>query len=149
MTSDSISPSDQRLAAAPLSSTPLGNDLPATAPAEPKTLKERCYWLSFHRIWGVLPDESLEAIAASLQLLTVEPGTDIYHQEQAAIGLYLLKWGSVEIYRQSPVGRTHICYRSAGDLFGYVPLVAATATATYQASASAIARRLERPVADN
>ncbi|NJL48724.1 MAG: cyclic nucleotide-binding domain-containing protein [Leptolyngbyaceae cyanobacterium SM2_5_2] len=71
-------------------------------------------------------------------MLTVESGTDIYHQEQAAIGLYLLKWGSVEIYRQSPVGRTHICYRSAGDLFGYVPLVAATATVTYQASAIAL-----------
>lgn len=138
MTSDSISPSDQRLAAAPLSSSPLGSDLPATAPAEPKTLKERCHWLSFHRIWGVLPEASLETIAASLQLLTVDPGTDIYHQEQAAIGLYLLKWGSVEIYRQSPVGRTHICYRSAGDLFGYVPLVAATATARYQASAIAL-----------
>jgi CRP-like cAMP-binding protein len=138
MTSDSIRPSEQRLSAAPLSSTPLGNDLPATAPFEPNTLKERCNWLSFHHIWGVLPEASLEVIAASLQLLTVEPGTDIYYQEQAAIGLYLLKWGSVGIYRQSPVGRTHICYRSAGDLFGYVPLVTATASTTYQASAIAL-----------
>ncbi|PSN14019.1 RNA polymerase subunit sigma-54 [filamentous cyanobacterium CCP5] len=101
-------------------------------------MRERASWLSFHRIWGQLGEDALQAIAQALALITVEPDTDIYQQGQRAIGLYVLKWGSVEIYRPSPVGRTHIHYRSAGDMFGYVPLVSASDLITYQASAIAL-----------
>ncbi|MGB7084621.1 MAG: sigma 54-interacting transcriptional regulator, partial [Phormidesmis sp.] len=103
-----------------------------------QTVAENSNWLSFHRIWGVLAEESLQAIAQSLQLLKVDPETDIYQQNQTTLGLYILKWGSVEIYRSSPVGRTHIHYCSAGDVFGYVPLVAESTQATYQTSAIAL-----------
>ncbi len=119
-------------------SLPLGHDLDDTAVPDSEAV-EACFdWLSFHRMWGTLGDDALGAIAQALRPLSVEPGTPIYGQGQTAIGLYLLKWGSVEIYRQSPVGRMHICYRSAGDLFGYVPLVAESMETTYQASAIAL-----------
>jgi signal-transduction protein with cAMP-binding, CBS, and nucleotidyltransferase domain len=107
-----------------LQSWPLGHDIAEVAAPDAQTIADCTTWLSFHRIWGRLGQESLRAIAQSLRLLTVETGTPLYEQTQTAIGLYLLKWGSVEIYRPSPVGRTHIDYRSAGDVFGYVPLVA-------------------------
>ncbi|MGF1604497.1 MAG: sigma 54-interacting transcriptional regulator [Thermosynechococcaceae cyanobacterium] len=95
-----------------------------------------CYdWLSFHRLWGELKAETLWSLARSLQLLKVESGTEIYRDDQAPVGLYLLKWGSVEIYRLSPVGKTHMLYRSAGETFGYVPLINGQGNARYQASA--------------
>ncbi len=80
-------------------------------------------WLSFHRVWGQLTQEVINAIAQSLQTLKVEADTEIYRQDLKPVGLYLLKWGSVEIYRQSRISKTHITYRNAGDVFGYVPLV--------------------------
>ncbi|NJN29506.1 MAG: cyclic nucleotide-binding domain-containing protein [Synechococcales cyanobacterium RM1_1_8] len=86
----------------------------------------------------MLTDEVLQAIAQSFYSFDVEPEADIYRQGQSAIGLYFLKWGSIEIYRQSPVGRTHMRYRSAGEIFGYTPLVSAAAVPHYPASALAL-----------
>jgi len=97
-------------------------------------------WLSFHRVWGQLSDNVIEAIAQSLRLLKVEPNQDIYHQGIEPIGLYLIKWGSVEIYRSSLVGKTHIRYYSAGELFGYTPLALHQPMATYRTNAVAIAK---------
>lgn len=98
-----------------------------------------CYdWLSFHRLWGELKAETLDFLARSLQLLKVESGTEIYQDGQAPAGLYLLKWGSVEIYRLSQVGKTHMLYRSAGEMFGYVPLIEGQRETCYRASAIAI-----------
>jgi len=68
---------------------PLGQGADETVPLSSPAVVERFDWLSFHRVWGLLAEGSLRAIAQSLQLLTVEPGTEIYRQDQAAIGLYL------------------------------------------------------------
>jgi len=123
-------------------SAPLGAGLTTTAEPSGSAIAERVNWLSFHRLWGQLTEASLQALARCLHPLRVTPETAIYQQGQTAVGLYLLKWGSVEIYRPSPVGRTHIHYYSAGDLLGYIPLVQAaaeTVTQTlYQASAIAL-----------
>jgi polyferredoxin/CRP-like cAMP-binding protein len=119
-------------------SLPLGCDVSDAIASDPEAVKACFDWLSFHRLWGVLRDEALRAIAQALRRFSVEPGTVIYEQGQTAVGLYVLKWGSVEIYRPSAVGQTHICYRSAGDLFGYVPVVTDTTEMTYQASAIAL-----------
>lgn len=97
-------------------------------------------WLSFHRIWGKLKDEILQAIAQCFQLLKVEPATPIYYENQTPVGIYLLKWGSVEIYRLSLIGKSHIKYRSAGELFGYIPLIGESGNGTYQANAIALTK---------
>jgi polyferredoxin/CRP-like cAMP-binding protein len=101
---------------------------------------ECCDWLSFHRIWGKLKDETLKAIAQCFQLLKLEQGTEIYSEAQTPVGLYLLKWGSVEIYRLGQIGKSHIQYRSAGELFGYVPLVGEAETGNYQANAITLSK---------
>lgn len=105
---------------------------------EELTVSECYNWLSFHRVWGELQERPLKAIARSLQLLKVEQGTEIYRENQAPVGLYLLKWGTVEIYRLSLVGKTHMLYRNAGELFGYVPVINRQEHACYQASAIAL-----------
>ncbi|CAN1212560.1 4Fe-4S binding protein [Tumidithrix helvetica PCC 7403] len=92
-------------------------------------------WLSSHRFLGQLPTEVLQAIAQSFQYFCVEPKTPIYQEGQTPIGLYLLKVGTVEIFRRSSIGKSLICDRHAGDLFGYT-LVAKTDT--YQTSAIAL-----------
>lgn len=133
----------------PTSSDPITNsDQARTIPLQPEDnqirdqeeliVSERYNWLSFHRVWGELQERPLKAIARSLQLLKVETGTEIYREKQAPVGLYLLKWGTVEIYRLSLVGKTHMLYRNAGELFGYVPVINRQEHACYQASAIAL-----------
>ncbi len=109
-------------------------------PNNQQAVLESADWLSFHRVWGKLSQAAINAIAQSLQIIIVEADTEIYRQDLQPVGLYLLKWGSVEIYRQSFVGKTHITYRSAGDVFGYVPLVEQQANAIYRAGAVALSR---------
>ena len=118
-------------------SVPLGTHRNSTPPT-PSIEAERRDWLSFHRLWGTLPDAALQAIARCLVKFTLAVDTDIYQAGQTPAGLYLVKWGTVELYRRSPIGHTHILYRSAGNLFGYMPMMQAEAEASYQTSASTL-----------
>ena len=93
----------------------------------------------WYRIRGFLSQLVL-AIARCLQVFRVEANTEIYQQGSKPLGFYLLKWGSIEIYRSSLVGRTHINYRNAGEIFGCVPLLENKTTAIYRASAVALSK---------
>ncbi|MBE9109214.1 cyclic nucleotide-binding domain-containing protein [Nodosilinea sp. LEGE 07298] len=95
-------------------------------------------WLSFHRLWGQLPAEALAAIAQALHPFRAEAQTLIYQEGHPATGLYILKWGAVEIYRLSPIGKSLIRQRSAGDLFGYVSLMAQGDRGQHQTQAIAL-----------
>jgi len=114
---------------------PLEVDNVSTITTDERLITEYTSWLSFQPVWGQLQQETLQAIAESLYCLRVELGTVIYQARQTPIGLYLLKKGTVEIYRQSPLGKSLIRYRNAGELFGYIPLVANSDEPSYQASA--------------
>jgi transcriptional regulator with AAA-type ATPase domain len=94
-------------------------------------------WLSFHRVWGQLSDAALQGIARHILAFKTEADTCIYEQNQSPIGFYLLKWGAVELYRRSPIGRSHVLYRSAGNEFGYVPSFQSQAV-VYQTGAIAL-----------
>jgi hypothetical protein len=52
---------------------PWSTDIANTAAADDKAVEDCRNWLSFHRIWGQLPAEVLQAIAQSLQCFRVEP----------------------------------------------------------------------------
>jgi signal-transduction protein with cAMP-binding, CBS, and nucleotidyltransferase domain len=128
-------------------SQPLGGRLNQPLPLIPDGTRvvvseqeiEACQnWLSFHRLWGQLSGAALRAIAQSLQIFRVDPQTLIYQEGQPATGLYLLKWGAVEIYRLSPIGKSLIRQRSAGDLFGYVSLMAQGDHGRHQTQAIAL-----------
>ncbi len=95
--------------------------------------------LSVHQVWGQLSSETLQAIAESFHCFCVEPQTLIYQEGQTPIGLYLLKSGKVEIFRQSLLGQSLIRYRHPGDLFGYT-LVANAVEGAYQTNAIALAK---------
>jgi transcriptional regulator with AAA-type ATPase domain/NAD-dependent dihydropyrimidine dehydrogenase PreA subunit len=109
-----------------------------SAPSQEQVVLECSQWLSFHRLWGELPAQILTAIAESLQCFRVEPQTLIYQEGQKNVGLYLLKWGAVEIARLSSIGKSLIRYRSAGELFGYVSLMANPEKARHQTQAIAL-----------
>lgn len=102
-----------------------------------KAIEDCRNWLSFHRVWGQLPVAALQAIAESFHRFRVEPQTQIYQAGQTPTGLYLLQWGTVEIFRRSSVGQSLIRYRNAGDLFGYTLVVNAVEGA-YQTNAIAL-----------
>jgi polyferredoxin/CRP-like cAMP-binding protein len=91
-------------------------------------------WLAEHRVWGQLPEADLRAIAQTLQRLSLPAETPIYQAGQIPLGLYLLEQGTVEIYRQTPIGKSLVCFRHRGDLFGYVPLLAGDLGGQYQAN---------------
>lgn len=90
-----------------------------------------------HPVWGQLPVAALQAIVQSLYRFQVKPNTPIYREGHFPIGLYLLREGTVEIFRQSPAGKSFICYRNPGDLFGYT-LATSGIEGTYQTSAIAL-----------
>ncbi|WP_200324799.1 sigma 54-interacting transcriptional regulator [Sphaerospermopsis aphanizomenoides] len=96
-------------------------------------------WLSIHQVWGQLPVDALEAIAQSFHYFSVEPQTLIYQEGQTPIGLYLLKSGTVEIFKRSLIGQLLIRYRHPGDLFGYT-LIANEVEGTYQTNAIALTK---------
>lgn len=114
---------------------PIDRD-PTVAPDEGK-MAEDIRWLGSQRTWESLPESAMQAIARSFHSFQVETGTLIYQEKQTPIGLYLLKLGKVEIFRQSPIGKLSIRYRHAGDLFGYT-LVASSNEGTYHSSAIAL-----------
>lgn len=105
---------------------------------DPSEYLEYENWLSFHRVWGKMSDATIQAIARHLQFLPITTNRCIYQEGQTPQGLYFLKWGTVEIYRNSPVGKSHITYRNAGDVFGYLPLVSNQLHHKYQANAKAL-----------
>lgn len=106
----------------------------------PEEIEDCISWLSFHRTWGKLGEKPIAQIASSLYLLRVEANTNIFAQNGTPEGLYLLKWGTVEMYRTSPVGKTHITYRNAGELFGHISLGMGGETPAYRTGAIAIAK---------
>jgi CRP-like cAMP-binding protein len=120
--------------------TTLAHPLPLAIDAEAMlddVLELRQQWLSAHSVWSQLPTDTLQAIARSFQRFAVEPQTLIYQEGQSPIGLYLVRQGTIEIFRQSPIGDSLIRYRDAGDLFGYM-LVVNDVEGTYQTSAIAL-----------
>ena len=116
---------------------PLMTEAAQTA-ASPEEIADCQAWLSFHRLWGQLPAEALAAIAQALHPSHVEAQTLIYQEGHPTTGLYLLKWGAVEMYRLSPIGKSLIRQRSAGDLFGYVSLMAQGDRGQHQTQAIAL-----------
>ncbi len=126
------------IASSATSNLPLRPDRPQQD--DDRIIDDRQNWLSFHRIWGRLNDDAMRAIATAVRTIDIEPETEIYRQDLQAIGLYLIEWGSVEIYRNSSVGKTHITYRSSGETFGYVPLTDGSDRGVYRASAIAVSK---------
>ncbi|HEY9660679.1 MAG TPA: cyclic nucleotide-binding domain-containing protein, partial [Allocoleopsis sp.] len=112
-----------------------GTPFTPSLPTQP--FAECSQWLSAHRVWGQLPAEVLQVIAHSFYCFEVEPKTLIYQAGQKPNGLYLLRQGTVEIFHQSPLGRSLIRYRKEGDLFGYT-LAPNSVDGVYQASAIAL-----------
>jgi transcriptional regulator with AAA-type ATPase domain/NAD-dependent dihydropyrimidine dehydrogenase PreA subunit len=98
---------------------PLALNGNSTVVSDEQAVAEYSGWLKFHQVWGGLPEQAFWALSQSFQCFEVEPATLLYQQGQTPIGLYLLKWGSIEIFRASPIGKFSIRYRHAGELFGY------------------------------
>ena len=110
---------------------------PESSPATMETAQylEAENWLSFHHVWGKMSDATISAIAQHLQFLPILANVSIYRENQIPQGLYFLKWGTVETYRNSAIGKHHITDHKAGEVFGYLPLVTNELDHAYQANA--------------
>lgn len=136
--SSTASTQPSSLLIAPDQPLPLSIDVASAVKPDDKTVEDCRNWLRLHRVWGQLPTEALRAIAQSFYCFRVEPQTFIYQEGHPTTGLYLLKWGTVEISRLSPIGTSLIRYRNAGDLFGYVSLMANPENSRHQTRAIAL-----------
>ena len=121
----------------PLPDQPLPLKIDRAIASDEQVMAEYSSWLSGQRVWESLPESALQALVRSLYYFQIEPQTLIYREGQTPIGLYLLKSGKVEIFRESPIGKTSIFYRHTGELFGYT-LVASSNEGTYHSSAIAL-----------
>ncbi|HEY9835023.1 MAG TPA: cyclic nucleotide-binding domain-containing protein, partial [Stenomitos sp.] len=135
-TSSDLFPS-QSILPIPEQPLPLAIAPATTVVSEEQAIAEYGGWLKFHRVWGDLPESAFWELCQSFHCFQVPPGTLIYQEGHTPIGLYLLRWGSVEIFQESPLGKLSICYRHAGELFGYT-LVASSDEGTYQTNAIAL-----------
>lgn len=95
-------------------------DLPSV---DATTLATQDRWLRDHRLWGQLPEAAIQALAQALHPLTAGAGAVLFQPQSPSLGLYLLKRGSVAIYRPSALGLLLVRQRSDGDLFGHVSLM--------------------------
>lgn len=97
-------------------------------------------WLSFHRIWGQLGHNTLTAIATKLKLAQLEAEIEIYQQGTESLGLYILQWGTIEIYCTLENLRTHLRYHNAGESFGCEPLILKTTGNIHQTNAVTVSK---------
>lgn len=109
-----------------------------TEPNHEEIVSELQTWLIFHRLWGQLPPDALKAIAQSLYPFRVDAQTAIYREAQTSLGVYVVKWGSIEISRQSIIGKSLIRHRNAGEMFGYVSLMSTPEESQHQTQAIAL-----------
>lgn len=133
-TSTDIFPSRSML---PFPDRPLPLQLDGDRPTDDPVISQYSSWLRGQRVWASLPESALQALIRSLHYFPVEPRTLIYREGQTPIGLYLLKSGKVEIFRESSIGKSSIFYRHIGEVFGYT-LVASSDEGTYHSSAIAL-----------
>ncbi|WP_416668665.1 sigma 54-interacting transcriptional regulator [Egbenema bharatensis] len=118
-------------------SLPLGIAVGHAVTRDESSIAECKNWLSLHPVLGQLPVATVQSIAQSLIGFQVAAQTLIYQAGQQPVGLYLLRQGTVEIFRQSLIGNSLIAHRHQGDLFGYT-LMGHSVEAVYQTSAIAL-----------
>lgn len=75
-------------------------------------------------IFRDLPPEELRSIETMTRMTTVPKGSAIYHQEEHAEGLFLLKKGRVRLSRTNPSGKKlDLVILEPGTFFGEMPLL--------------------------
>lgn len=116
----------------------LGAGLTDVPLVDATTLAAQVDWLWNHPLWGQLPEAAIHALAQALHPLAAVAGSVLFQPQSPSLGLYLLKRGSVAIYRPSALGLLLIRQRSAGDLFGHVSLMGGADHGIHQTQAVAL-----------
>lgn len=75
-------------------------------------------------IFESLPDEGIERLKNSCELLTVEPGKAIITEGEDADSMYIIRLGQVRVSKKLAGGELTLAYLGKGDCFGEIGLLA-------------------------
>ncbi len=124
--------------------SPIQTDAETPISSEPALLNwaVAADWLRSHPLWSQLTTPALTALAQAVQSFSVTADTWLYQEGEAAVGVYVLQTGMVELVQQSSIGQAFtgqslIGHRHPGELFGYV-LVSHVVEGVHQTSAIAL-----------
>ena len=74
-------------------------------------------------IFEYLPDEAIERLKNSCELLTVEPGKAIITEGEDADSMYIIRLGQVRVSKKLAGGELTLAYLGKGDCFGEIGLL--------------------------
>ncbi len=75
-------------------------------------------------IFESLPDEGIERLKNSCELLTVEPGKAIITEGEDADSMYIIRLGQVRVSKKLAGGELTLAYLGKGECFGEIGLIA-------------------------
>ena len=81
-------------------------------------------------IFESLPDEGIERLKNSCELLTVEPGKAIITEGEDADSMYIIRLGQVRVSKKLAGGELTLAYLGKGDCFGEIGLLGNTKRGT-------------------
>lgn len=81
------------------------------SPIEPGTLLSKIGYLSAMELFADMSHEEMEEMSRAITMRTCQPGTVFYNPGESGEVMFLLKKGSVQIYRLSPEGRKLVIAR--------------------------------------
>ena len=73
-------------------------------------------------VFGQLPQEKWDELARAVEDLVAAPGTVIFRQGDPGEKFYLIRTGSVRVFREDATAETELSVLKAGDYFGEMAL---------------------------
>ena len=74
-------------------------------------------------LFGGLPDDALRAFADQADVRLVEPGIEIFHEDDAARTLYVLESGSLDVVKKKAEGEIQLSRIRPGESFGEMSFI--------------------------
>ena len=74
-------------------------------------------------LFGGLPEDALRAFADQAEVSALEPGREIFHEDETARTLYVLESGSLEVVKKKGDGEVQLSRIRPGESFGEMSFI--------------------------
>jgi CRP/FNR family transcriptional regulator, cyclic AMP receptor protein len=74
-------------------------------------------------LFGGLPEDALRAFADQAEVVTLEPGATLFHEEEPARTLYVLESGALEVVKKRGDGEVQLSRVRPGESFGEMSFI--------------------------
>jgi len=109
-------------------------------------LEARLDLLATTRLFGVLPRETLHAVAEETEVQTLRPGEDLCREGDPSHFVFVVASGVLEVFKQAEEGNTYLHDLGAGEVGGITSMTMVKArSATLRAKSDAIVLTIAKP----